>query len=117
MDLYLHFDRIMAKKSVAIYRDAMPIELKAFHICVGSGQSVAHLSLPIFKQLAGKSLRARMITHAGSDKDILTSLQRYGLKRQNVSSVVGGNFTLKDYAEWLDERDQLELPQYRGRTF
>jgi hypothetical protein len=108
MDLYLHFDRIIAKKALGIMRDAMPVEMKAYHMCIGSGQSVSHLGLPVIKHIAGKDLRLHMVTHAGSDKDLLAEIEVYGLHRPNVSSVIGGTFTHSLYTTWLQQRAEFE---------
>lgn len=86
----------------------MPAELKASHALLGYAMSAIKLVAPISKQLAGRHIRLRSVSHCGSDKDMIDSMKEYGLNEQHVTSVVGGDFTKDKFFNWINEQQHAE---------
>ena len=74
----------------------LPIKVTSIHVCYTMKRSAFEWVLPVIKQLMGPHLRQRLLLHVGGDKEIITDLQRYGLRKMHKS--VGGN--VEDDVTW-----------------
>jgi hypothetical protein len=59
---FKHFDRILSNLFIEIL-NCIPAKIKAYHICTGSGKSVADLVLPVLKKMGGKDIRLHLHLH------------------------------------------------------
>lgn len=64
------------------------------------------LMLPVIRQVMGRELRRRWIRHSGSKGDVLRALAEYGLDKESLPKVLGGNWARS--SDWIDERRVLE---------
>jgi hypothetical protein len=103
------FDRKLARESIALLRECLPIRLRVIHMCLPSRHPPFNFLLPVIKFLLGKSLRRRLVVHHGCDLEILLSLESHGIIRANVPSVLGGHYNLQaELSEWLVDHVELE---------
>jgi hypothetical protein len=85
---------------------ALPIFIKAIHICLPDSKSVAALLLPPLFFIMGKFVRQRCILHYGSPKELLNELERYNISASSLPPSLGGTFALEDYCSWVDQQRQ-----------
>jgi hypothetical protein len=101
-DLYTHFDRLLTKTQMILLR-CFPAELKAFHIIAKNcGSWAMELIMPVIKQLAGKHIRLRMVCHSNYES-VDTFCNTYNMCSNDMSVIVGGNFSYADHLSWLDD--------------
>jgi hypothetical protein len=94
---------------MALLRDCLPIKVKAIHVCLPLLKPPFQFVIPIVKFLAGKRLRRRMVLHSGSEHEILSGLDTYGIGRSIIPFEIGGDYHLEAaHAEWVVDRLQVE---------
>jgi hypothetical protein len=100
------FDRRLSRYSLALFRDCLPIKLRAIHICLPQMKNPPFLfTIPIIKFMAGKRLRRRMVLHSGCEHFVVMGLIKYGLSRSIIPMEVGGDYYWQPcHAEWLANR-------------
>jgi hypothetical protein len=98
-------------KNVTKLVSTVPLRAKASHLLTGSGNRVMEqLVLPIVKQVVGKEYRQRWVLHSGSDTQVLSRLEEYGLGEEHIQTYLGNSLQhLKTHLSWLDERRTCEL--------
>jgi hypothetical protein len=98
-------------KNVMKLVTTLPIRVKASHVFTGSGSRVMEqLVLPIVKQVIGKEYRQRWVLHSGSDTQVLSRLEEYGLGEAHIQTYLGNSLQhLKTHSLWLEERRACEL--------
>jgi hypothetical protein len=65
--------------------------------------------IPIFKFMAGKHIRRRMVIHSGCEALIALDLIKYGLSRSIIPFEVGVDYHWEaSHAEWLANRLLVE---------
>lgn len=68
------------------------------------------LVLPILKHVVGKENRQRWVLHSGSDTQVLSRLEEYGLGEAHIQIYLGNSLKhLKTHLLWLDEQRACEL--------
>jgi hypothetical protein len=105
------FNRKLSRYSMALFRDCLPIKLRAIHICGAHIRVPPPLQfiLPVVKFIAGKHIRRRMLLHTGSDNTVIMGLTKYGLTRSIIPCEVGGDYHWQAFhAEWLANRLLVE---------
>jgi hypothetical protein len=102
---------MLAKKSIAIVKSAMPAQLRASHACLGHALPAVQLVSAMSKQLAGKHIRLRAIMHTGTDGEMLESMATYGLEGKSICQILGGGYTHMQFQEWLDQQKIVEDKQ------
>jgi hypothetical protein len=105
--LFEHWDRTYVRKCVAITK-VMPMPLRAWHFCSGSGPSVTELLLPVFGAIVPANYRHRIQLHSGSDVELIECLNSFGVPDTSVPMHMGGAYTDESFLEWLSEQRQLE---------
>ena len=76
--------------------------------CVYSMRSIVDMVLPNLKQIGGKEFRLRHKKHAGSDDEMISGLQPFGIVKEHLPAVIGGSMTETDCRTWLEERIRSE---------
>lgn len=100
----------MLIKYALMILNAVPAQLKAIHICTGSGKSATELVLPLFKQMCGRDWRMRICLHAGSDLEVLDRLQDYGLHKEHALRFMARHREyLEQHMRWIEEMQGIEL--------
>mmetsp|Transcript_30355 Transcript_30355/g.72745 ORF Transcript_30355/g.72745 Transcript_30355/m.72745 type:complete len:166 (-) Transcript_30355:382-879(-) len=91
-DLYTDFDRMLTKTKMSLLRDCFPMQLKCYHLCGGIGEKwVVDLVVPVLKQIAGKSIRLRMVCHTASPHDIAAILDdEYMIEPSTLPLAISG---------------------------
>jgi hypothetical protein len=104
------FDRRLSRYSLALFRDCLPIKLRAIHICLPQMKNPPFLfTIPVIKFIAGKRLRRRMVLHSGCENVVGMGLMKYGLSRNIMPLEVGGDCHWEAcHAEWLADRLLVE---------
>jgi hypothetical protein len=106
-DIYKHMDLGGMKKLINCYTACMPLlHLRAVHFFCGRSTTLLSMALPAFKFIMGRQVRDRLIIHGGSrsDSNYTTDLKQYGLKLENLSTIIGGGFNNSD----LNSLDAVE---------
>jgi hypothetical protein len=94
---------------ISLFRDCLPIKVKAIHISLPFRHPPFNFVLPVLKFILGRSLRQRVVVHHGSDLEVLMGLEKYGISEANVPPVLGGRYKLEArVAAWLVDRLELE---------
>ena len=88
--------------------DAAPIKFRVWHCCFAGLKTVARLFLPIVLFLVGPEYRKRGLIHSGTSKDILYELQKYGLNKAYIPTLLGGTFDVDRFRDRLNERLDAE---------
>lgn len=101
-------DRIGAKKTFLYWRECLCPRMKGYHATYGSTQTPVKIVEPAIREMQGKHIRLHLINHYGFDSENLKSLALYGLKKEHLSQVIGGDLTVEDHLEWLRQRAQVE---------
>jgi hypothetical protein len=84
-----------------LLRDCFPAELKAFHIIAKNcGSWAMELIMPVIKQLARKHIRLRMVCHSNYES-VDTFCNTYNMCSNEMSVIVGGNFSYADHLSWF----------------
>jgi hypothetical protein len=111
-DIYKHFDRILTKKAVCMVREALPVQVKAVHICLQIfSRSFVTVVLPVLKHLLGSYVRLHMLLHAKPGPDFVREMEQFGVNIKNIPFVLGGAFLHEDYLIWLREKEHVVLPR------
>jgi hypothetical protein len=108
----IHFDRKASKLFFELIRDALPISINAIHSCWPSEKSIPAILMPFASWLMGKDLRLRRIIHIGEPPVLLSSLEKYSLKKESIPAAIGGSWN--EFGNWTELRLQLELEQERN---
>jgi hypothetical protein len=107
-NLYKHFERLLTRNNFLSLSSA-PVKVRALHMCTGSGKGVMDLVLPVLKQMAGKNLRLCLHLHSGSDNELLSRLEDFGLGEMHAYSLLGRSLENREkFSVWLAERLALE---------
>ena len=85
-----HFDRLRTKYMITSWREVMPVKLRACHIF--SVGVVLNYVLPIIMLFMSKHMRQRVRVHSGVNAQSILDLQSYGIGREELPQVIGGNF-------------------------
>lgn len=86
----------------------MPINLRAVHLCSGSGASVCNMMMPVFFALVPACYRHRFQSHSGTDTEIIHGLASYGVLSENVTPRLGGTYDDDEFRQWLHEERRKE---------
>jgi hypothetical protein len=108
----IKFDRKFTKLFFELIRDSFPININALHSCRPSEKSIQAIIKPFIMWLIGKDLRLRSMDHIGEPPVLLSSLEKYGLKKEGIPVVLGG--TWNEFGNWMRNRLQLELERERN---
>ena len=87
----------------------MPAQLRASHACLGLSMPGIQLVAPASKQMAGKHIRLRAVSHSGSNQEMLDSMSDYGLYSKNLCRHLGGEFTQEHFLEWVEAQKLKEV--------
>jgi hypothetical protein len=98
-------------KNVTKLVSTVPIGAKASHLFTGSESRVTEqLVLPIIKQVVGKAYRQRWVLHSGSDTQVLSRLEEYGLGEAHIQTYLGNSLQhLRTHLLWLEKRRAYEV--------
>jgi hypothetical protein len=107
-DVSKHYDRMLGKQSFDLVKKAMPAPLRASHACLGLSMPAIKLVAPSSRQMAGKHIRLRAVSHAGSNQEMLDSMANYGLFAPNICEHLGGGFTQDNLLDWVGEQKSKE---------
>jgi hypothetical protein len=119
-DVYPNYDRILGKQSSHCVMEALPVQIKAVHLCLPVlAYSFLKVVVPVIKQIGGKQLRLRMTLHTKTGPSFLREMEPYGITIKNIPFALGGAFLDEDYIFWLREQETvrvrppqpLELPE------
>ena len=94
--------------------EAIPVTVRAVHMCGGPGSSVMSIVMPIMKFMFGKHMRHRTQIHSGSDLEITESLAEFGIDAAPL--VRGAIYNQEQCAEFLKERQRKEDPHEIAKT-
>mmetsp|Transcript_4392 Transcript_4392/g.9291 ORF Transcript_4392/g.9291 Transcript_4392/m.9291 type:complete len:327 (-) Transcript_4392:489-1469(-) len=84
----------------------LPLRVAAFHIC--RPPWFQHLVLICLKLYLGPRLASRIKEHHGSNEEVLQKLESYGIMKESVPTVLGGDVVL-DNESWLEDRKKIGL--------
>ena len=84
------------------------MKVGALHFCSGSGNGIVSMVLPVILAMCPRHYRHRVKIHSGTDKEIIASLASYGIKRDNVTPRLGGDFDDDKFRAWLEVQRQRE---------
>jgi hypothetical protein len=114
-DIYKHFDRILTKKAVCMVMEALPLQVKAVHICLPIlSHSFLNVAFPVLKHILGRYLRLHMLLHAKPGPGFVREMEQFGVNIKNIPFVLGGAFLHEDYLIWLRAKEHpVVLPQPR----
>ena len=101
-------DRIGAKKMFIYVRECWCPRMKGYHATYSSRQTPVKLVEPAIRHMQGKHIRTHLVNHYGFDSDNLKTIAEYGLRKEHLSHVIGGDFTHQDHLGWLRQREQFE---------
>jgi hypothetical protein len=101
-------DRIRVKKVAHFVNNCTPIQARGAHFFCGRDSSFLSYVLPVFKFLIGKKFRKITVIHEGTGKDCLDNVREFGLHLEDISHVVGGGYTHKQFLSSLEKRRTLE---------
>jgi hypothetical protein len=93
--------------------EALPVRIKALHvICREAGHrkniSAKKIGLAV-SQLFGNSLESRTITHSAlSREEIVRQLDAYGLSKEGLPKILGGDWGYQKLTQWQELRSRLE---------
>ena len=87
----------------------VPIRFRAVHAC-NAPWFIRNVFFPILKYVLGKSFRQRLVSHAGTEQEVLASLDKFLIARDCVPRELGGNLVV-DTRSFLHERSALEMPR------
>lgn len=93
--------------------EALPVRIKALHvICREAGHrkntSAKKIGLAI-SQLFGNSLESRTITHSAlSREEIVRQFDAYGLSKEGLPKILGGDWGYQKLTQWQELRSRLE---------
>eukprot|EP00562_Extubocellulus_spinifer_P003163 CAMPEP_0178478282 /NCGR_PEP_ID=MMETSP0696-20121128/4579_1 /TAXON_ID=265572 /ORGANISM="Extubocellulus spinifer, Strain CCMP396" /LENGTH=566 /DNA_ID=CAMNT_0020105645 /DNA_START=69 /DNA_END=1765 /DNA_ORIENTATION=- len=86
--------------------ESVPVPIRALHFCHPS-KVVLYIVLPMTKYLMPRSIRLRQRVHSGSEKQVLMSLEAYGLPQDRMPTELGGSVVL-DINQWMLDRLEIE---------
>ena len=98
-----HFNRKQYRRKLELLRDAVPIRIRAIHVCFAAFKSPARLLQPSILWMYGPKLRLRRKVHYGSRKILAQSLVEYGLKLEGLPPSLGGTLLYKKKPNGKDE--------------
>jgi hypothetical protein len=98
---FSQFDQKQDSMIVASLKGILPMRLSEIHIC--NPPYFFRILFPIVKIFLGERLRKRVNVHSGSDEKMLDRLDKFGLKREDLPSDLGGQIVL-DHDGWLEDR-------------
>jgi hypothetical protein len=98
---FSQFDQKQDSMIVASLKGILPMRLSEIHIC--NPPYFFRILFPIVKIFVGERLRKRVNVHSGSDEKVLDRLDKFGLKREDLPSDLGGQIVL-DHDGWLEDR-------------
>jgi hypothetical protein len=98
----------LGKKSFELVKKTMPAQLRASHACLGLSMPAIQLVAPASKQMAGKHIRLRAVSHSGTNQEMLDSMSNYGLYSKNLCAHLGGEFTQERFLEWVEDQKLKE---------
>mmetsp|Transcript_8831 Transcript_8831/g.20428 ORF Transcript_8831/g.20428 Transcript_8831/m.20428 type:complete len:305 (-) Transcript_8831:209-1123(-) len=90
------FDRKLDRRKVDLFINALPVRIRALHVCCTGHRSILDFICPMFKKMVGKDLRHRMVLHNGDPEDIVASLEDYGLSSNILPDQLGGTFVMEE---------------------
>jgi len=86
-------------KKLATTEGTLPIRTSAFHIV--NPPTFIKIVVKIAKIMLSKKLRSRINVHSGSMEEILTSLSKFGLAKDTLPEVFGGNLSFSPGAKLM----------------
>lgn len=88
------FNRKQYRRQLELLR-AVPIPIRAVHVCFAAFKSPARLLQPAILWMYGRNLRLRRQVHYGAcPQDLAQSLIEYGLRLGGLPQCIGGTFQL-----------------------
>lgn len=109
-----HFDPGLLRRQHAIMANAFPLHLRSIHLIHPSEVSRS-IGIPLRKRVVGRELRQRTVVHEGSKKEVLSSLNGYGVSRPMLRTDVGGDSDEVDAQAWVHHRLALEYTRQPER--
>jgi hypothetical protein len=107
---YPNYDRILGKQSSRCVMEALPVRIKAVHLCLPVlAYSFLNVVVPVLKQIGGKELRLRMTLHTKIGPCFIREMEPYGISVKNIPFVLGGAFLYEDYIFWLREQQTVRV--------
>jgi hypothetical protein len=110
-----NFDRKGTNLLLQVARHALPVRVVGVHHCYTS--KIYTIVLPFVLSCMGKEIRSRHRLHCNPDT-ILTNILQYGLSRDSLPIIMGGN-VVSDPAAWKTERrikEQASSVECGGKT-
>jgi hypothetical protein len=86
-------------------KGAIPIRFGGLHIC--QPPLFVNALVNIAKILLGSKLRNRIYVQSGSEEEVLGELAKYGIGKDKVPEIWGGDLIL-DQSKWLADRQKYE---------
>ena len=108
-----HFSSQMAR--YAGIWDALPIEMRAHHLCHPSAVQ-RYVLVPASKFFSPPGPRLRFVMHCGTEEEVVQALGRYRLPRRCLPTSLGGTVVL-DMHRWVLDRLNLEQQQQQALQF
>jgi len=98
------FDRKLNKEGAELTERCFPMTVRALHLASPIRKSVVDLVLPIVKKVLAKGTRRRLVVHAGTETEQLSSLAQYGLSEEGLPDTIGGSWKYEQFEEWVSDR-------------
>ena len=101
------FDRVYMRMQYNAVNTGLPMKVRAIHTC--HVPSLMAFFFPVLKFIMGREGRLRHRVH--SETPIISSLETYGLYKETLPVVLGGDFRF-DGPSWLEKRRKIEQTLY-----
>lgn len=104
-----HFDPGLLRRQHTIMAEVFPLHLRSIHLIYPNEVSQS-IGIPLRKRVAGRHLRQRTVVHGGSEKEVLSSLDGYGVGRSmlRADTAAGRDGGEADAQAWVHRRLALE---------
>lgn len=106
---YANFNRKRVKLALDISWSALPIRLNTIILTFPAIKSEAKLFLPVILWLMSRGLRQRALVFSGCPNELCFDLEEIRLRKRCIPDVLGGQFCLEDFQQWIRKRREHEV--------
>lgn len=100
-----YFDRKLCKRLWQSVEEFTPMKLSAVHLCTVKSRSMYTIIMPCVLALMGKHNRLRTLIHASMYAE---EMSKTGLSASCIPTELGGDVSLDDHKQWVEERSKVE---------